>query len=213
MKIKICGMREPENISRIARLPVQWMGFIFYLSSPRYAGALSPEIVQQYVPGNIERIGVFVNETEACILSIAERYRLDGVQLHGEEPPALCAALKATGLKVIKAFSVAKEIDLNISLSYEGTCHYFLFDTKAPVYGGSGKQYDWNILTSYQGHTPFLLSGGIGEEDVERLRAFRHPLCEGIDLNSRFEELPGRKDVVKLERFLSRFLSQQADSK
>lgn len=211
MKVKVCGMREADNICQVGQLPIHWMGFIFYASSPRYVGNLSPELIQLHLPQTIQRIGVFVNESEENIWNCAQRYNLYGVQLHGNESPDFCLALKAKGLCIIKAFSIAEGTDLDACRAYEGTCHYFLFDTKTPFYGGSGKQYDWSILFSYQGQTPFFLSGGIGEEDVERLQSFFHPLCKGIDLNSRFEMAPGKKDVKKLRHFLSRLSGKTSD--
>lgn len=203
MKVKVCGMREPDNIREVGQLPIDWMGFIFYAPSPRYAGSLSPEEIDRQLPRRIKRVGVFVNEEAATVQAVAARYRLAAVQLHGAETPETCAALRATGLEVIKAFSLSAASDLEACLPYEGSCDYFLFDTRTPLYGGSGRQYDWNLLAAYRGRTPFLLSGGIGEDDALRLQAFSHPLCAGIDLNSRFEQQPGRKDAGRLQRFLS----------
>lgn len=202
MKIKVCGMRERENMAAVGQLPIDYMGFIFYPPSPRYAGSLAPEVLEQALPGRVKRVGVFVNEEVEAVQATAARYGLHAVQLHGAETPDRCAALRASGLEVIKAFSIAGAEDLEACALYEGTCDCFLFDTKTPLYGGSGRQYDWNLLSSYVGPTPFLLSGGIGEEDAARLRAFSHPRCLGIDLNSRFEQHPGLKDVSRLHGFL-----------
>lgn len=203
MKIKVCGMREPENIAAVGRLPIDYMGFIFYPPSPRYAGSLAPDVLPQALPGRVKRVGVFVNEEVETVQATAARYGLHAVQLHGSEQPGECAALRASGLEVIKAFSIAGADDLEACTLYEGTCDYFLFDTKTPLYGGSGRQYDWNLLACYVGPTPFLLSGGIGEGDALRLGTFSHPCCTGIDLNSRFEQLPGLKDASRLHAFLA----------
>lgn len=209
MKIKICGMREPGNIRETGRLPVTWMGFVFYSLSPRYAGNLQPEWLQ-VLPDGVQRVGVFVNEEAARVNDRVVRYRLDAVQLHGSESPAFCSGIRQSGVQVIKAFQVAEPADLEACAAYEGSCDYFLFDTKTPAYGGSGEQYDWRILEAYRETVPFLLSGGIGEDDGERIRAFSHPLCAGIDLNSRFEEEPGRKDVAKLRRFIATLQKPEA---
>lgn len=195
-------MREPDNIRRVSGLPVSWMGFIFYAPSPRYAGGVAPEVIQS-VPHGICKVGVFVNESTEIILDTVRKYGLDAVQLHGAERVDDCRLLRKEGLVVIKAFSLAVAADLQQCQQYSGACDYYVFDTKTPLYGGSGKQYDWSILAGYTDTTPFLLSGGIGPEDAERVLAFSHPMLAGIDLNSRFEEIPGRKDISKLEMILN----------
>ncbi len=206
MIIKVCGLCRPENIRQVAALDIAWMGFIFYPPSPRFAGAL-PAAALETVPASIRKVGVFVNEEASRIRHYVQRYGLQAVQLHGDETPGFCSAVRETGVRVIKAFPVAEASDFAACARYEGHCDYFLFDTKTPLYGGSGRQFDWNTLKAYRGSRPFLLSGGIGEEDAERLAAFSHPLCAGIDLNSRFETEPGRKDVAKLARFIARLPS------
>lgn len=202
MKVKVCGMREPDNIHRVSGLPISWMGFIFYAPSPRYAAELAPEALRAVPPG-ICKVGVFVNESIGIILDMVRKYGLDAIQLHGNESVEDCILLRCNGLTVIKAFSLSVAADLQQCSAYSGACDYYVFDTKTPLYGGSGKQYDWSVLNEYTGNTPFLLSGGIGPEDAERLLAFSHPMLAGIDLNSRFEEVPGRKDISKLETILN----------
>lgn len=106
---------------------------------------------------------------------------------------------------IIKVFSIASEADLEWVKDYEGLCDYFLFDTKCPTSGGSGKQFDWSLLQSYKGKTPFLLSGGIGPESIPQLAGFHHPMWRGIDLNSRFETAPALKDIALLTSFCKEF--------
>ncbi|MCC8171780.1 MAG: phosphoribosylanthranilate isomerase [Parabacteroides sp.] len=203
MIIKVCGLCRPENIRQVAALEISWMGFIFYPPSPRFAGGL-PAAALAAVPASIRKVGVFVNEEAARIRQYVQQYGLHAVQLHGDETPGFCSGVRERGVQVIKAFAVAEASDFTACARYEGHCDYFLFDTKTPLYGGSGRQFDWGTVKSYRGTVPFLLSGGIGEEDAERLATFSHPLCAGIDLNSRFEEAPGQKDVIKLGRFIDR---------
>ena len=154
-------------------------------------------------------VGVFVNDMPQNIVTAVYNYHLDYVQLHGEESPVMIDNLRRTlvpdivpEIKIIKAISVSSAEDLKRCEQYEGHIDLFLFDTKCKGYGGSGQQYDWSVLKAYTGQTPFLLSGGIGPDDVDRLRAFHHPKCIGIDLNSKFETAPGMKDVTKLQQFL-----------
>jgi len=203
MIVKVCGMQHPENISQLSLLEVDWMGFIFYEKSPRYAG--NGNIVAKN--GSLKRVGVFVNATYQQLVETAAAYQLDYLQLHGDESPELCHTLRGKGFPVIKAFSVSAVADLEKTIDYENCADFFLFDTKCANYGGSGEQFDWSILSSYQGKTPFLLSGGIHPGSVEAIKNFEHPQFAGIDLNSGFEVEPGLKDIRKLTVFLDKLLS------
>ncbi len=199
MLVKVCGMRNGENIRAVEKLSVDLMGFIFYSRSPRCVTTL-PE----YLPRFAERVGVFVDEEYAVIKETAHRYKLSYVQLHGHESPSVCQRLRASGMKVIKAFPVSVADDLEITDRYIGSCDLFLFDTATSGYGGSGRSFDWDILHAYVGAVPFFLSGGIGENDVEKVLAFKHSKLAGVDLNSRFERSPGIKDIEKLDRFITK---------
>lgn len=196
-------MKYPENISQITALKPDFMGFIFYPKSPRYAEPLDVEFMNSF-PRNVLKIGVFVNETLDNILEIVKKYTLNGVQLHGSESEDLCYTFRSAGLVVLKAFSIAEITDFEATEEYEGSCSFYVFDTKTPQFGGSGKKFDWSILSSYLGKTPFLLSGGISEEDAEAIKEINHPQFRGVDINSRFETEPGRKDTKKLSSFLQK---------
>lgn len=208
MMIKVCGMRDTENIREVEALGIDLMGFIFWPKSGRYVSERPA-----YLPTNCKRVGVFVNEDIESVKRIADDYVLDFIQLHGHESPEYCAQLK--GLKLIKAISVSGQDDIATYKTYEGLVDYFLFDTKCPSVGGSGQQFDWSVLSAYDGQTPFLLSGGIGPDDAQHLRALRvldgFPVekCIGIDLNSRFEQAPGLKDINKLKDFLNVLNNEQ----
>ena len=152
MTVKVCGMREPNNIRAVESSGIDMMGFIFYEQSPRYVGGKPA-----YLPEKCMRVGVFVDEPEENIMSRVREFGLHAVQLHGRETPAECLSLRNEGLTVIKAFSVGNEHDIRSTLSYEDKCDYCLFDTACTGYGGSGKRFDWSLLEHYDGHTPFLL--------------------------------------------------------
>ena len=199
MMIKVCGMRDAENIREVEALGIDLMGFIFWPKSSRYVSE-RPD----YLPRQAKRVGVFVDEDTETIKKMADDYALDFIQLHGHESPEQISHL--SHLSIIKAFSIATAEDLAQVSAYEGQVDYFLFDTKGPSVGGNGTQFDWQVLAHYHEQTPFLLSGGIGPEDAERIRAFHHPQCIGIDLNSRFELSPGLKDVNKLKTFLQKIM-------
>ena len=195
MIIKVCGMRDASNIQELEKLSINWMGMIFWPKSSRFV----PE-VPAYLPRRVKSVGVFVDASMEEIRQHVTDYQLDIIQLHGQESPAFAEALKP--LPVIKAFNIADPEDLNQTKAYEGIVDYFLFDTKGKVVGGNGEKFDWSVLSSYQGETPFLLSGGIGPDDAEAVNSFHHPRCIGIDLNSRFEQAPTFKDITKLRKFI-----------
>ena len=229
MIIKVCGMREPENIRAVSALGIDMMGFIFWKRSPRFVQMISSQagIIPDYSlerlnkgRGKVEestnvieqpkRVGVFVDDMPQSIVTRVFNYGLDFVQLHGEESRVMIENLRRTlepdikaGVKIIKALSIEKPEDVSRYKEYEGVVDMFLFDTKCKTVGGSGEQFDWNVLEQYDGETPFLLSGGIGPDDVERVKSFNHPRFAGIDLNSRFETEPGLKDVEALRQFIN----------
>ncbi len=220
MIIKVCGMRDGENIRQVTELGVDWIGMIFWEHSPRnvtmiptHAGII-PDRASTNVGNStrekIKLVGVFVDEIPQNIITRAVNYKLDILQLHGNETPLLIRNLRATldpdirpGIQIIKAISVNNANEIAKYKPYEDCVDYILFDTKCKTVGGSGTQFDWGILEAYDGKKPFILSGGIGPDDAERIRNFRHPLFAGIDLNSRFETAPAKKDVEKLRNFLS----------
>ena len=195
--IKVCGMREGKNIREVEQLGVQMIGLIFYSKSPRCVYGMP-----DYLPRQAKRVGVFVNEDKEYIQTIADRYSLNYVQLHGNESPEYCRTLRRSGLKVIKNFPIATQKDLDQTEAYEGLCEYFLFDTKCETYGGSGHPFDWDILYHYNGQTPFLLSGGLNAYSIRALKSFSHPQLAGYDINSRFETKPGKKDVKRIAKFI-----------
>lgn len=200
MKIKVCGMKHPDNIRDLGTLPIDFMGMIFYEKSPRYVDKLTLEDLN-LLPQYIERVGVFVNAEIDLIIEKVNQYSLHFIQLHGNESPEFCKELNRT-LPIIKAFSISDVMDIEQTKAYDGLQGYFLFDTKTPQYGGSGQKFDWAILDSYTGHTPFLLSGGISIDDATEIRKIKHPQFYGIDLNSKFEKEPGLKDIELLQQFI-----------
>ena len=287
--IKVCGMRDAQNIREVAALGVNLIGLIFYPKSPRYVKSISSDagIIPDYsslTPKPLSKgegsdmldkqlkaeetkgetrnkqpvsaqlkstqskapfnkvttplslgegqggeaveghggeaaipkfVGVFVDDMPQNIVTAVYNYHLSYVQLHGDESPVMIDNLRRTlvpdivpQIKIIKAISVSSAEDLKRCEPYEGHVDLFLFDTKCKGYGGSGQKYDWSVLEAYTGQTPFLLSGGIGPDDADRLRDFHHPQCVGIDLNSKFETAPGMKDINLLQNFLHQLNKQ-----
>jgi len=230
MIIKVCGLRDAENIRAISQLDIDMMGFIFWPQSPRYVQMISsragiiPDYSEERLKSckkispespaeikKIKRVGVFVDDMPQNIITRVFNYNLDVVQLHGQESRIMIENLRRTidpdirpGIQVIKAISIEKEADFAACQDYEGVVDGFLFDTKCPSVGGSGTQFNWSMLKAYQGQTPFLLSGGIGPDDADAIKAIQHPQFAGIDLNSRFETSPGVKDVEMIQKFISK---------
>lgn len=197
MIVKVCGLRDPDNIRAIEQTGTDWMGFVFFPPSARYVAE-----VPDYLPERCKRVGVFVNESTGLILQKAKAFGLHYVQLHGKETPEQCRLLKTAGTGLIKAFSISGEQDLQPVAGYAPFCDYFLFDTACPGHGGSGKAFDWKILDTYRENTPFLLSGGISPDSIEALMRFGHPRWAGIDLNSGFETAPAQKDASLIHTFI-----------
>ena len=207
-------MRDADNIRDISALEVDMIGLIFYPPSPRYVQQFSSGagIIPDYAPDMGKtplRVGVFVDDMPQNIVTRVYNYKLDYIQLHGNEPRETLENLRATidpdikpKIKIIKAISVSSAEDIKKYKEYVGAADLFLFDTKCKTVGGSGDLFDWQVLQAYDGDVPFLLSGGIGPDDAERIQNFHHPKCIGIDLNSKFEIEPALKDVEKLKQFL-----------
>jgi phosphoribosylanthranilate isomerase len=198
MKIKICGMKVPDNIATVGALEPDFMGFIFYPKSKRFVEADFSIASIEDLPKSIKKVGVFVNESPEIILEKVAKYELDIVQLHGNESVADCAFLKEKNIEIIKAFSVDKTFDFDILKSYELYCDSFLFDTKTPDYGGSGKVFDWHILENYQSETPFFLSGGLSFESIEKIKELNYPKLVGLDFNSQLEDEDFKKNKIKV---------------
>lgn len=196
MMVKVCGMRDADNIRQVEALGADLIGFIFWRGSSRCVAECP-----SYLPMHAGRVGVFVDEDIDVVRRIAHEYSLSHIQLHGSESPEYCTQLEE--YRVIKAFSIASSDDLRQTERYMGCADLFLFDTKGKRVGGNGEKFNWDVLSRYDVDVPFLLSGGIGPEDAGRVKEFSHPKCVGIDLNSRFETAPAMKDIDKLSTFIN----------
>ena len=190
-------MKFPENILEISKLEPNYMGFIFYEKSPRFVENLDVEIIKK-IPSAIQKVAVFVNEELEKVVGIAEEYAFDLVQLHGNESPEYCEILKQKGIRIIKAFSVDEHFDFGQTENYMNSCQFYLFDTKTDHYGGSGKSFNWDILSKYDQKKPFFLSGGIDLENIAEAMSLDSMNIEALDLNSKFEKEPGVKERLKI---------------
>lgn len=200
-------MTDIIQIQELAALGIDYAGLIFYRNSPRYVGGkIYPQEIES-LPDQTGLIGVFVNEDVQVVKTIVSRYRLNAIQLCGDESPAYCEDLMKT-VEVIKVIPVGDRIDLAVLQQYKNSCNFFLFDTRSKKYGGSGVHFDWRLLQHADIGKPFFLSGGLGPKDTDRLREFYHSSFYGIDLNSRFETAPGIKDIKKIKVFIDKLKKQ-----
>ena len=193
-------MKYQDNITEIASLQPDYLGFIFHEPSPRYFEGSIPEL-----PKSIKKAGVFVDEKVEYIAQQIEKHKLTVIQLHGHESPEMCRLLKSTKAQVVKVFSIKDKFDFEVLTPYEDVCDYFLFDTKGKLPGGNGYLFDWSVLNNYPSTKPFFLSGGIGLDQIDKLREFQNSeaskYCYAIDVNSKFEIEAGLKDIQKLKEF------------
>ncbi|WP_423148053.1 phosphoribosylanthranilate isomerase [Rubrolithibacter danxiaensis] len=199
MKIKVCGMREVNNIRELTSLQPDYIGFIFYPKSKRFVQETDPGFLQE-IPTKIKKTGVFVNAALDEILDKIKRYRLQAVQLHGDESPAFCQKLKEQNVEVIKAFGIDEAFDFEVLNQYELFTDYFLFDTKTSAYGGSGKVFNWEVLNNYKLGKAYFLSGGLSLQNLAEVKGLNDERIYAVDLNSAFETEPAVKDINKLEQ-------------
>lgn len=201
MKLKVCGLKHEHNIKELMKLNIDYMGFIFYKNSPRFVNTnLSFDFVRT-IPKHIQKTGVFVNESSYLILENIVQYDLNMVQLHGNESPELCAELKKH-TKVMKAFQIKEDFDFKQIENYLPVVDYFLLDSPARDYGGSGKQFNWQVLKKYNYKIPFFLSGGVSEDHTEEIKQLNIPQLAAIDINSKFEIEPGLKNTEQVKQFI-----------
>ncbi|MDY8134191.1 phosphoribosylanthranilate isomerase [Aquimarina sp. 2201CG5-10] len=209
MKLKVCGMKYQDNIEAVSALSPDYLGFIFYEKSSRNFESHIPSI-----PSTIKKVGVFVDASLEFISEKVKQYNFRAIQLHGNESADFCKKLKElypsdpnsgddNQIEIWKVFSVKEEFDFDKLKPYEGIVDYFLFDTKGKEKGGNGYTFDWSLLNNYSSNTPFILSGGIGLDEIDKLKdIFETDLpIYAIDVNSKFEIKPGLKNITEIEKF------------
>ena len=201
VRIKICGMKYPDNILEVGSLLPDYMGFIFWEKSARYFDGQLPDL-----PQSIKKTGVFVNASQEEIAAKVTQYNLQAVQLHGQESVEFCQELKnklVKSIEIINVFSVDETFDFDQLQPFETVCDYFLFDTKGKLPGGNGTTFDWKVLENYPSKKPFFLSGGIGLDEIDLVNEIvktNLPIY-AIDVNSKFEIEAGLKNSKLLDRF------------
>lgn len=209
MKLKVCGMRDAENIKELIELKPDFIGFIFYDKSPRFVGnQLDAELIQS-IPREIRKVGVFVNATVDYILQNVKKYGLNYVQLHGNETPDFCKNLRMKGVNIIKAFRLDDSFIFSQLNNYKPHVDFFLFDAKGDGYGGNGVTFDWGILKKYDNEKPYFLAGGISLDNLAELAGIT-PKPYAFDVNSKFEVEPGIKDIDKVAELISKMRERKS---
>ena len=198
MKVKVCGLNDKSDLLSLSKLNIDFFGFIFYEKSPRYFFDYPLNIDK-----DLNSVGVFVNETVENVIKTVDKYSLKFVQLHGDEDINYCNEIKKI-CKVIKVFRVEQEININQIEKFYNCCDLLLFDTYTENFGGSGKKFNWSKIVSNKIKKEFILSGGIDFDDLDKIKKLKNN-CDyfyGIDLNSKFEIEPGKKNNEKIEKLL-----------
>ena len=209
MKLKVCGMRDAENIKALVELKPDFIGFIFYDKSPRFVGnTLDAELIQS-IPREIRKVGVFVNATVDYILQNVKKYGLNYVQLHGNETPDFCKNLRMKGVNIIKAFRLDESFIFSQLNNYKPHVDFFLFDAKGDGYGGNGVTFDWSILKKYDNQKPYFLAGGISLDNLDELASIT-PKPYSLDVNSKFEVEPGVKDIDKIAELITKMRERKS---
>ncbi|MFC3196780.1 phosphoribosylanthranilate isomerase [Parapedobacter deserti] len=210
-KIKICGLKYPDNIREVLALRPDYLGFIFHPGSKRYVGSLDAAWIAG-LQGPAKKTGVFVNADVSVVRAAVNQYRFEAVQLHGNESAAYCSKLTDLGVEIIKAFGIGEAFDWSALAAYEQVADYYLFDTKSAQHGGTGVRFNWDLLGKYRSGKPFFLSGGLSAENVQDALRLGDSRLYALDLNSKFEVGPGNKNIELLKRTLQTISDERISS-
>ena len=197
VRIKVCGITNITDAVNIANLNIHALGFILS-ESPRKVELSDVAKISELLPPFVSRVAVVVNITPNELEKIQNSKLFDYIQFHGSEDISL---IKKCNLKTIKAIKIENEKSLSEIAVYQNVVDYLLFDTKIEnKIGGTGKAFEWNILKKANIKKPYILAGGIGPENVSQAIATLKPAA--IDLNSKVEKSPGKKDINLIKQTL-----------
>ena len=205
MRIKVCGLTNANQVRQLNELGIEFAGFNFYKRSPRYVHKTMPSTTIKKIRSKINKVGIFVDEDPDELLQTVDDCGLYLVQLHGNESPRYCERI-SNYISVIKVFRLSDDDNVEWKIKdYYDAADMFMFDTETTSFGGSGKKFNWQILKDIDVKKPFFLAGGISPDDAEELKKFSlQPVAKdlfAIDINSKFEVMPGVKDINQIKDF------------
>lgn len=202
--VKICGLRDPENLRVAAEAGAGFAGFVFYPQSPRFVETEIARILAEKLPQGVRGVGLFVDPSDEDIARILGAVPLDMIQLHGAENPARVAAIGAlANLPVIKAIRLREPDDVLEAAKYEDVADWLLFDSRVDhdLPGGTGQRFDWEMLKGRAFRKPWMLSGGLMPENVAEALEILRP--DALDVSSGVEKVRGVKDPAKIKAFIA----------
>lgn len=202
MTVKVSGVNSVAGIRQLHEIGVDYVGMAFNERSQHY---FVPQLMNEIADlkgQEIAKVGMFVDADKDTILHAIEDFDLTSVQLSGKETPEFCHDLMGR-VNVIKCFRLrpGKSIDETLK-PYHDACNYFLFDTSFTDKTGTRFSFDWKALEDALIDKLFFLSGAIGPDDAKKIGSVYHPFFYGVDINTRFETQPGRKDVELIKKFI-----------
>lgn len=206
IRVKICGLRTPQDVAAVARAGAAYAGFVFFPKSPRHLTLPEARLAALSAPIGLAKVALTVDADDATLDAIFEAVPLDILQLQGHESPDRVAEVRARyGLPVVKAIGIADEGDLPAIFEFSSVADQLLIDTKPPrgadLPGGNGLAFDWRLLAGRRWLRPWMLAGGLTAENVAE--AVRLTGARQVDVSSSVESAPGVKDAAKIAAFVA----------
>lgn len=196
--VKVCGITRADDAALAAELGASAVGFIFWPQSPRYIEPSAAAAIARSLPAHVAPVGVFVNPTRDEVREIAAAVGLAAVQLHGDEPAALCEGLPYEIWKAVPVDSDRDRTRARVDQVPEQVT-VLLDASDRTRRGGTGQTIDWAIAATIAADRRVMLAGGLAPENVGAALGVVQPY--GLDVSSGVEESPGRKDPGRMRAF------------
>lgn len=202
--VKICGLKDSENLKAAIDAGAAFVGFVFFEGSPRNIDFHTAANLRQLTPESVKAVGLFVNPDDETLEKFAVGLKLDMIQLHGDETPDRVMDIKrAFGIPVMKAIRIGDKDDLQQLDEFQPVADWLLFDVKVEgEHGGTGKSFDWSLLRRRKIEKPWMLSGGLNAGNVASALGILRP--KAVDVSSGVEIERGVKDAAKIRAFIEK---------
>lgn len=206
VEVKICGITDEDAMDAAIEAGADYVGLVFFPPSPRNVTPDRAAELVEFAPGDVTKVGLFVDPDDSTLDAVLTRVRLDLLQLHGHETPERVEAIRLEyGLPVMKVLSVSDAADLDAAEPYLAVADRLLFDAKPPkgavLPGGNATSFDWSILTGRKWGLPWMLAGGLTPANVAEAVRISGASC--VDVSSGVESAPGVKDAEKIRAFIA----------